>query len=75
MNSLCKYKDIFGVPRQGVHAWRIQGVAAFDVIGTVIGAWLLARYTGWSPLKTFIALCVLGFALHRIFCVETALLS
>ena len=34
--SLCKYKDIFGKPNEGVHSTRIFGLAFWDLFGMII---------------------------------------
>lgn len=29
--SLCEYKDIFGIPNEGVHSYRLFNIAIVDV--------------------------------------------
>ena len=31
---LCKYKDLLGVPKKGIHKYRIFNIAIFDVLLT-----------------------------------------
>jgi hypothetical protein len=82
--NLCQYKNIFGEPGKGVHAYRLFGVAIVDVVMTIIGAYLLAKYfpktkffsQDGSPKKlnfvhTMISLFILGIIMHRLFCVRT----
>jgi hypothetical protein len=71
--SLCKYKDILGVPGKGVHSYRIFNVAFVDVIMTIIGAFLISYFLKISFLYTIIFLFILGIILHHIFCVRTTI--
>jgi hypothetical protein len=69
--DLCKYKDIFGHPREGAHAYRIFDIAVVDVIATVVVAFLIARVFGFVFWKSLVVLFILGIILHRMFCVRT----
>ena len=71
--SLCKYKDIFGKPNEGVHKYRIFNIAIIDVIFTIIGAYLLNKYLFKKTkfIIILISLLILGIIAHRIFCVRT----
>lgn len=60
--NLCKYKNIFGVPGTGVHAWKFEGTSLFDYIGTII----LAVIT-----KVPLVITTIIMFLHYIFCVPT----
>ena len=71
--SLCKYKDILGIPGKGVHSYRIFNIAIVDVIMTIIGAFLISYFLKISFLYTTIFLFILGIILHRIFCVRTTI--
>ena len=71
MGSLCQYRDALGVPGKGVHAWRVGGIAAADVIMTVVAAGAIAWLTGWNFWVTLGGLFVMGVVLHRVFCVLT----
>jgi hypothetical protein len=73
MNGLCKYKDALGNPGKGIHSYRFMGVAIADVIMTLIGAFLISYYTGYSFLNVSIFLFILGIILHRLFCVRTTI--
>ena len=68
----CSYQNSLGVPGQGFHT-HLWGVAVGDVVATFIGAWLIARYTGWNLLYTTLGLFILGIVLHHLFCVKTTL--
>jgi len=71
MLSGCPYKNIFGAPNTGVHAYRIFDLAVVDILMTLLGAWLLARFFQVRFWVMAIGLFALGIALHRIFCVQT----
>lgn len=71
--SLCKYKDILGVPGQGVHLFRIGGLAVTDVVLTFIGAYFISLATKWNYLYSLLGFFLLGIFLHRIFCVRTTI--
>jgi hypothetical protein len=70
--SLCKYKEIFGKPGEGVHSYRLFGIAIVDVVFTIILAYILTlvffRNKFWTIL---VFLLILGEIFHLLFCVET----
>ena len=68
---LSDYKDIFGKPGEGGHAYRIFDIAIVDVILTIIGGYIIAYSFNWSKIKTIIGLFILGIFLHRLFDVKT----
>jgi hypothetical protein len=69
--DLCDYKDIFGRPREGAHAYRIFDIAVVDVTATVILAFIIARLFGLSFWKSLVVLFIIGIISHRAFCVRT----
>lgn len=70
-HGLCKYKDIFGKPGQGVHKYRIFNIAIVDFALTVIAGVLLAKYLKVNVWAALAFLFLLGIVLHRLFCVRT----
>lgn len=70
---LCKYKDILGIPDQGVHKYRIFNIAIVDVILT----FLLALFVSYIFIVNFwitlLLVFLLGILLHRLFCVRTTI--
>lgn len=70
---LCQYKNIFGVPKQGIHSIRIWDIAIVDVFSTVLGAFLISYATGVNFWLTLLTLFILGIFLHKLFCVETTI--
>ena len=71
--DLCKYKNALGVPKKGIHSYRVFGLAIADVIMTIIGAYLIAYFTKQNFIYTLIILFVSGIILHRLFCVRTTI--
>ena len=69
--DLCQYKDIFGRPREGAHAYRIFDIAVVDVAATVFLAFIIARLFGLSFWKSLVVLFIIGIISHRAFCVRT----
>ena len=69
----CQYKNILGVPKQGVHSIRIWDIAIVDVFSTVLGAFLISYATGVNFWLTLLTLFILGIFLHKLFCVETTI--
>jgi len=72
---LCKYKDIFGQPRKGVHSYRFLDFAIIDIIFTIIGAYIISKYSNYDFYKILLFLFILGIILHKLFCVDTKLNS
>ena len=69
----CKYKDILGVPGQGVHSIRFMNIAVVDVAMTILGAYLIAFYFNLPFWVVLVFLFSLGIILHRLFCVKTTI--
>jgi len=71
--DLSKYKDIFGKPNSGVHKYRFFGIAIVDVAETILGAWIISYYSGYSFVYTLGFLFILGIIVHRLFSVRTTI--
>jgi hypothetical protein len=69
--GLCRYKDIFGRPREGAHAYRIFDIAVVDVAATVVVAFIIARVFDFVFWKSLVVLFIIGIISHRAFCVRT----
>ena len=69
--NLCRYKDIFGRPREGGHSYRLFDIAVVDVAATVFVAFIIARVFGFAFWKSLVALFLVGIISHRAFCVRT----
>ena len=72
ISPFCKYKNMFGMPNEGVHKYRIFGFAMVDIIMTILGALLISWIFNIRWWISMIGLFILGFILHIIFCVKTA---
>ena len=68
---MCKYKNLFGEPKKGIHSYRLFGIAIVDVIETILGALLFSYIFNYSFLYTTIVFFIIGIILHRLFCVRT----
>ena len=75
--NLCQYSDILGKPNEGLHSYRIFNLPVVDVIMTIIFAYVIyivvnksfnLNYSYWVYLIIFY---LIGFVLHKIFCVQT----
>jgi hypothetical protein len=73
MIDLCKYKNIFGKPNEGVHQYRLFNIAIIDLLITIISAFLISYFFNYSTIKTFIVLFLLGIIFHKVFCVNTTI--
>ncbi len=72
--SLCKYKNIFGKPNEGIHSYRILNIAIVDLLATILGAYILSFFIkNVNVYIIFIILFLLGQLLHKLFCVETTI--
>jgi hypothetical protein len=73
----CPFKDILGRPGEGIHSARIGGVALFDTLATIIGAYFIQKkfYPETSYLKVLLIFFIIGELLHVLFCVRTTLAS
>jgi len=70
---LSKYKDILGKPKEGLHKYRLFGVAIVDVLLTIIVALFISYFFKLSFWITLVILFLLGIILHRIFYVRTTI--
>lgn len=69
--SLCKYKELFGKPGEGIHSWRIFDIGVIDVLVTIASAYLISLFSGIRLLYVLPAFFLLGIYVHRLFCVRT----
>ena len=69
--SSCPYKDILGVPGQGVHSYRFLDTAIVDYILTIFLAAAVSKMTNLPFVLSTILMFVLGIVLHALFCVST----
>ena len=65
--------DIFGKPNQGLHSYRLFGLAIVDVIMTIVGAYVISYVFRVSFVTTLCSVFILGILLHRYFNVRTTI--
>ena len=62
---MCKYKDIFGKPKTGVHKIRLFNIAFIDFIFTLLGAQQITQcYSAQHFIPLIEMVCFLEFH-HR----------
>jgi hypothetical protein len=66
-----KYKNMFGIPKQGGHSYRIFDIAIIDVIATIIVGIAIAYFGHFELWKVLAVLFLAGIIMHRLFCVRT----
>ena len=66
-----QFKDVFGIPGQGVHKHRFLNAALFDYIGTIFLAIILSKFTKIPFVLSTIFMFILGIILHVLFGVNT----
>jgi hypothetical protein len=71
--SLCKFKDIFGKPKEGPHSYRIFNIAIVDTVLTIIIGFFIAKFFKLKLINVLIVLFILSVIVHKMFCVETTL--
>ena len=71
----CKYKDILGKPKTGLHSYRVFDIAVVDFLLTILLAKFFEFYMmkGIPFWKILIVTFILGNIVHRIFCVKTTI--
>lgn len=69
----CKYKDTFGIPKEGLHSYRLFNIAIVDVISTIVAAYIISKITNYKFSNCLLFLFLLGIILHYIFCVKTTI--
>lgn len=71
----CKYRDIFGKPKKGLHNIRIMDIAIIDLILTFIFALFISNKYNLNIWGIFILLIIFSIFIHKLFCVNTKLVS
>lgn len=72
-NPLCKYKDLFGKPNEGLRKYRIAGIAIMDTVVVILIGIIFSYMTGAPLLPTLAVLFISGIIAHRLFCVRTGI--
>jgi len=74
-STLCKYKDLFGPPGEGIHSTRIFGMAFADWVMTLLGVSVLSFVFGIAWWKVFLTVFIVAEFSHYMFCVDTAVIK
>jgi ABC-type enterochelin transport system permease subunit len=69
----CPYRNLLGVPGEGVHSYRVFNIAIADVLLLVAFAWLVQKVFGISYALSLLISFLIGVILHRVFCVRTTI--
>ena len=69
--ELCKFKNVFGQVGHGLHSYRCFDIAIFDLILTIVLAYLISKIMKINFIYTLFGTLLLGIILHRLFCVKT----
>ena len=71
MLNFCKYKNILGKPKQGIHSIRFMNIAVVDVLLTILLAIFIKTYMFNETEMSIILLgtFIIGIIIQRIFCV------
>ena len=73
MNSLCKYKNIFGEVNKGVHKYRLFNIAIVDVTFTILLACIIKYYFNFQFIYILLILFIIGVICHKLFCINTTI--
>jgi hypothetical protein len=68
----CEYKNLLGELDKGIHS-HFMGIAIFDVLMTIVGAFIISYGFNINFSYTLLILFLLGVILHKIFCVKTTI--
>lgn len=69
--NLCKYKNLFGKPGEGLRKYRIFDIAIYDTAVVIVIGLLISYFSGYNIWLTLAVLFISGIIAHRIFCVRT----
>ena len=67
-----RFKDILGIPMEGIHSYRFLNTAIVDYSMSIILAFVIAYYTDIPLVLTTIGVFILGILLHMLFGVDTS---
>jgi len=67
-----KYKNLFGIPKEGVHRFRIDNVAIVDYLLTLLVSFITSYITNIPVVITTVIWFLLGIFLHVLFGVTTS---
>lgn len=71
--NLCYYNNIFGIPKEGLHKYRLFNIAIVDVILTILVALIITYFFNLNFINILLILFIIGIILHKLFCVNTTI--
>jgi hypothetical protein len=66
---------MFGTPGNGVHRFRLGGMAIVDLGLTIFLSYFMALHYSKPVLHVFLIIFLIGQLMHYLFCVDTAFLK
>ena len=75
LQPLCKYSHVFGKENEGIHSVRLFNVAIFDVVGTIVFAFICASWFALDIWHVLLVLFAVSLIVHKLFCVNTTFTS
>jgi hypothetical protein len=69
----CKYRNLIGAPRTGIHSVRIADIAVVDTAVTAMAAFGIAKWTKQSFWIVFLILMLIAEISHYFFCVDSTI--
>jgi len=76
--TLCpfkSYKDLFGKPGTGYHAYKFKGTSIIDYFIIIASAFLITYLTDVPLVLTTIGLLILGIIFHVLFAVPSQVVT
>jgi len=70
-----KFRDVLGKPSQGVHAYKLFGIAVVDVLLTLGLAFGISKGFGTPFWSTLLSVFLIGEGLHLLLGVETTIVK
>lgn len=71
--TMCKHKNIFGKPGEGLHKYRMFNIAIVDTLLTIIAGLVIAKLFKTNVYLTIILLFLMSIIAHEMFCVKTTI--
>lgn len=71
--DLCKYSDIIGKPKEGIHSYRIFDISIVDVAVTILFIIFLYYLLNKSFMYIFTVVILIGIIVHKLFCVNSTI--
>lgn len=69
--GLCKYKNAFGIPGEGLRKYRVFDIAIYDTVVVVVIGLIFSWFSGYNIWIVLAVLFVSGIIAHKMFCVRT----